>query len=155
MQDDFSREMNAMANEILALKQFKAKTASQLTTVETSLTLNFNLELLDRWGYTEVRSDKYAIIEISPNSTNVPLASLYFDVTDFKGRSPVVDKRVDNSTGAVQYLVHIYDFDLSANNDLSTLEGGGSVALSYNTVLTTTDSVEVTVSYEDLYEEYE
>lgn len=143
----FDKEMTAMSNEILALKKEKEKSAVSLETVTTRVSLTFDLELYSNWGLMGVRSDKMAKVTISTGDNN-PLIGVEYEISGLDSRMIRDVATFDANSGEIGRLVYLYSFN---NSDLTTLNGGGSVELTYNMIITSTANVTVAVEYEDLW----
>lgn len=144
----FDAEIKRINNEILALKQQKEKYAQVMKTMSTSVLLHFDLELsYSQWGWTTVRSNKMAIVNIDAGDNN-PLIGVQYNVTGLNSRiirDVAIYDEADDSIGRM-----IYVFSQN-NSDLQTLSGGGSVGLDYEMIITSTAAVSVTVEYENLW----
>ena len=143
----FDKEITAMMNEILALKQEKERSALNLETVETTVTLTFDLELYNNWGIMSVRSDKMAKVTIETGDNN-PLVGVEYDIDTLNSRIIRDVASFDVGTGDIGRLVYLFSRN---DDDLSTLAGGGSVTVSYTMRIISTTAVTVTVEYEDLW----
>ena len=143
----FDKEMTAMTNEILALKREKERSALNLETVVTRVTLTFDLELYSNWGLMGVRSDKMAKVTIDAGDNN-PLIGVEYEIEGLDSRTIRDVATYDSGSGEIGRMVYLFSYN---NSDLNTLVQGGSVQLSYTMVITSTTGVNVNVEYEDLW----
>ena len=147
MPDTFDTEINNMEREVAALKQVREKAANTLMTQSQSVTLNFSLELVTTGGTPMVRSDKMAIIDIDTGGNN-PLVGVNYSVTGLNNRVIRDIPIYNQNTGHIGRMVFIVS---NNSSDYSTLAGGGSVNLTYNITLSSTASVNLSTSYQDLW----
>lgn len=145
MKGTFANEVAALTREALALIQEKKKSMATLSTLETSVSLSFDMELLEALGTYEVTSKKMARVSISSDDETA-LIGISYNISSLNRRMIQDDPGYDSSSGAMQRLVVIESYN---NDDLATLQGGGSVTLEYEMVVTSTAPVTVSVSYED------
>lgn len=146
MDSEFNRKILDMNREILALKQQREKSANVLHTISAPITLTFDLEIAGQFD-VYVRSDKMAVISIDSGDNN-PLMNLSFDISSLDDRLIRHVPIYDESTGKVGFMVFIYSYN---QQDLDTLEGGGSVTLTYDATITATANITPTITYSDLW----
>lgn len=150
MKKEFDIKMQHLEDELLALKQWKQKSAQTLTTKEFPFSLTFNLEIYGQFEIG-VRSDKFAVVSIQTIDGTTPIGAIYFSLQDVEGRA-IYTRRVVNTgnpSDHADYLINVVDYN--NNQDLQTLMGGGTVVLNYNAVFVCTSDVNISISYQDLY----
>ena len=138
--------MRDIQNEILTLKNLKKKSAMVLKTMEVPFTLSFNI-VEDSSGVF-YSADKTAVIKVSAGGTD-PFTQIYFDVNDFDYRTLFCRRYIDENTGDYCYYVTILD-DENAN-DISEIQQGNPVVITYNAKLISTSVSTVTISYINWY----
>ena len=146
MLNQFDKEINNLSREVVALKQQKEKSATVLQTFTTTTTLTFNLELTSSQGLAVVRSDKMAIIDFGDSGN--PLVGVSYNISGLNDRTIRDVPYYNANTGHIGRMVYIYSNNQS---DLSTLQGGGTVTLSYQVTLTSTAELSISTSYQDLW----
>lgn len=147
MLNQFDKEINNLRREVLALKQQKEKSASVLQTVTETITLSFDLELImSQWLIPIVRSQNMAIIDFGTSDN--PLVGVNYNITGLDDRIIRDVPYYDSATGHIGRMVYIYSNNQS---DLSTLQGGGTVTLTYDVEISSTSELEISTSYEDLW----
>jgi len=139
-------KLKALEKEVRALKTTHIKTATTISTMESSASITFNLFMPDE--YTIV-SDKRAIITLTTADGTDMISACYLDgVTpaNLNSRYPFI-YRINSPAGQAKYEVVL----LSQNaNDYQTISGGGSVQLNYNLKLIGSSKFTVSVSYTDI-----
>lgn len=146
MNNEFNKEILSLSREVAALKKQKEKSATTLQTFKTSITLTFDLEIAAWQGLTIVRSDKMAIIDFGDSGS--PLVGVSYNISGLNDRTIRDIPYYDSTTGHIGRMIFIFSNNQS---DLSTLQGGGTVTLTYSTTLTSTTELSVTTNYQDLW----
>ena len=147
MNDNFDREINNLVREVAAQKSQKPQSPSTLETYTTEITINFDLELaIGQFYNSYVRSDKMAMIDFG--ATTNPLVSVYFDVASPDGRDISDSPYYYTGTGHIGRMIFVANGNSA---DKTTLSGGGSVSVSYKLIITSTEQITPTVSYQDLW----
>lgn len=135
-----------LEKEITALKTTHIKTATKISTLEKTTSVNFTLTMPD--PYTMVGS-KRAIITMTTTDGTDMISACYLDgltPSNLNDRYPFI-YRLDSPAGQAKYEVVV----LSQNaNDYQTLSGGGTVNLSYNLKLVGSSDYNLTVEYRNI-----
>lgn len=135
-----------LEKEIRALKTTHIKTATKISTLEKSTTVNFTLTMPD--PYTMVGS-KRAIITMTTTDGTDMISACYLDgvtPSNLNDRYPFI-YRLDSPAGESKYEVVV----ISQNaNDYQTLSGGGTVNLSYNLKLVGSSDYNLAVEYRNI-----
>lgn len=146
MSTDFSSEMNALSQELVALKIQKPQPPSVLITYTTEVNITFNMELYYDFTIKNTRSDMFCIIDYGV--TNNPLANAYLDINGTEGRKIMNIPYIDENSGNIGRMIYIYQGN---DNDETILDNGGSVTINFKVVITSTEEITPTVTYKDLW----
>lgn len=129
----YNQKIISLKNEIRYLKTAHYKTATKISTMQNSVSINFSL-FLNPDTY-EIYGDKRAIITLTTSDNSDMISSCYIDevgpslVSDYRFVS--VD-RITSDVGKVKYEVIV----MSQNpDDYTTLIGGGSINLNFTATL--------------------
>lgn len=141
------QQIKYLQSEITSLKTAHVKTATTISTMELSKSINLSL-MLDPVT-TEIFSSQRAIVTMtSSNSTNF-ISACYLDgVTPSNLNSRFVYvNRISSANGQGKYEVVVY----SQNpDDYTILSGGGSVNLTYNLKLIGSSKFTASVDYRNI-----
>lgn len=147
MSFSFEEELNNISRELLALKSESVKAPENLDTMRTTIGLNFELEL-HNFGDGNVGRSKNMIKILFNFGSDNPLLSTSFNISSLND----VDIRdvayFDEDSGRIGRLVYVIDHNSS---DISKLNSGQSVSLSYNMNIDCSSAIDYDLSYENLW----
>ena len=146
-QQYLDKELEYLRKEIKNLKTAHVKTATTISTMEASGSVNFSLKLDTLTG--QMYSTKRAVITLtSSNSTNF-ISACYLDgatPSNLNSRYVIVN-RLSSASGLVKFEVMV----ISQNgDDYNTLSGGGSVNLSYNIKMVGSSKFSTSIDYRNI-----
>lgn len=137
-------KINEIQRELRNLKTAHFKTATTIETTTAEQTLNFTLEIAG----LDVVSTKTAVLTMTSLDGSNMLSALYL-----KGATPdnlndrfVFVNRRASGTGQAKFDVVVYSGNM---DDWTTLEGGGTVNLSYTVQMVGSSRFSVSLSYKD------
>ena len=145
----YAKRILALEKEIRELKTAHYKTATTISTMESTSTINFSLGLFGDQMWQEVWSTKRAIITLTTEGGEDMISACYL-----VGVTPnnlnmryVYLRRIDSNPGQVKYeaLVYSQNYD-----DYDTLSGGGSVNLSYTIKAIGSSKFSISIQYKNL-----
>ena len=135
-----------LENEVRALKTTYTKTATTISTMEQTVSVNFSLIMPDE--YTIVGSQRAIITLTTVDSTQMITGCYIIGLTpsNLNDRYPFIN-RLSSSDGEIKYEIVL----VSQNpNDAQTISGGGTVNLNYSVKLVGSSQFTVSVSYRSI-----
>lgn len=135
--------------EIKNLKTARFKTASTISTMTRSGTVNLPLKLFGNPStYWEIISSKRAIITLTTTDNTNMISSVYLDgVTPTNtNRRFIFIHKLASGTGVAKFAMYVYSQN---SDDFDILSGGGSVNVSYNIQGVGSSQFNMNITYED------
>lgn len=144
----FGNMVKSLNGELLALKEFRSKSASTLATTSQDFTLNFTYELytdgttMMQWGVFK----KSAFITLE-TTLEAPLTSVMVEQSSIKNMNEYplhINRFYDLNRKRLGFTVYGFDYNMQ---DVQKLAAGQTVTATIKIRISCTDSFKATVEY--------
>lgn len=141
-----TQKIKWLQQEIRELKTAHIKTASTISTIEKTTSVDFTITSPEE---TTMISTKRAIVTLTSTDGSNMISACYLDGMTYAGLNNryVFVKRISSGDGVEKFDVLV----LSVNyNDYQIISQGGSVNVSYNLKLTASSDFTVSIEYRNI-----